>query len=514
MIPGIRQQELKTQVLPTNVPYVFEDLGVAKLLNFYHKSYFYINITQLRLTITQANGNINILRAPSTEAPGTNSQIFHQLENKLESLKNKLSFLIPTRHKRGLVNGLGSIIKLISGNLDENDLQMIMDNMNKLRENQNLLDSQNSKTLSIVRNITEKFETNLKIINENFNKTYTLMKQVYTFRNTYLYLFQEYIHLQTLEDFLDEILHSILLSSQKGANFFLLNPPELCVLEQHLKNIFSPEELIPFPSLTTIETLSLFKLSNIITENEIIFVLEIPIVQKETFRYKNVFPLVFNDRQLLILPETHILKAKKDFFVKDCMKAKNFHLCSDIMTNSCDLETLQDCIIVSVKNFSRISIMSNESLIVTSDSDIEIYDTCVNEKFQIPPNTIISQYCNLEIKGLYYHSKITHHNIAIPQIKRTTNIVSDIQLEKVQSLDEIKHSIDKNNIHLKLKDLYWHNVSNSIVTVIIVVISCILVLYFVQRKCIEKKGSKKDEDLHSEEMKNLHPGLQLSQLST
>lgn len=92
------QQELKIQALPTNIPYVFEDLGHAKLLDFYHKSYFYINITRLQLTILQAQNNINLFRmaaAPQT----TNSQIFLQLESKQKSLETKLFYLKSTRKK-------------------------------------------------------------------------------------------------------------------------------------------------------------------------------------------------------------------------------------------------------------------------------------------------------------------------------------------------------------------------------------------------------------------------------
>lgn len=49
-----------------------------------------------------------------------------------------------------------------------------MNNMNK---------TQKSKTLSIVRNITERFNKNLKIIRDNFNKTNVLFKQILSIRN-------------------------------------------------------------------------------------------------------------------------------------------------------------------------------------------------------------------------------------------------------------------------------------------------------------------------------------------
>lgn len=67
--------------------------------------------------------------------------------------------------------------------------------------------------------------------------------------------------------------------------------------------------------------------------------LAISIVHKYNYPYKNVYPLVSKDKQLLASPETHILKTKSDLFVNDCIRATNFHLCSDLLVNRCNLET-------------------------------------------------------------------------------------------------------------------------------------------------------------------------------
>lgn len=80
---------------------------------------------------------------PTIEVSSTNKQLFSQFENNFKS----------TNPKWQLLNGFGSKIKVISENLDDNDLSN-MNNMNKLLENQNLLESRNSKTLPMVRNIT------------------------------------------------------------------------------------------------------------------------------------------------------------------------------------------------------------------------------------------------------------------------------------------------------------------------------------------------------------------------
>lgn len=57
----------------------------------------------------------------------------------VEKLANKLKVLLYNRHKRGLINGIGSLSKLLFGTLDENDLTLINENIDKLFEDQNKL---------------------------------------------------------------------------------------------------------------------------------------------------------------------------------------------------------------------------------------------------------------------------------------------------------------------------------------------------------------------------------------
>lgn len=65
-----------------------------------------------------------------------------------------------------LINGLVSIF---NGYLAGNVLQMLMINMNEQPEIQHALEHQNSYTLSILKNINDRLDKNLKTISENFN---------------------------------------------------------------------------------------------------------------------------------------------------------------------------------------------------------------------------------------------------------------------------------------------------------------------------------------------------------
>lgn len=67
---------------------------------------------------------------------------------KIQQLESKLDSLLPhVRNRRGLINGLGTILKSISGNLDDDDGQNILAELNKSRNRTDILiEAQNKQT--------------------------------------------------------------------------------------------------------------------------------------------------------------------------------------------------------------------------------------------------------------------------------------------------------------------------------------------------------------------------------
>lgn len=67
---------------------------------------------------------------------------------KIQQLESKIDSLLPhVRNRRGLINGLGTILKSISGNLDDDDGQNILAELNKSRNRtDSLIEAQNKQT--------------------------------------------------------------------------------------------------------------------------------------------------------------------------------------------------------------------------------------------------------------------------------------------------------------------------------------------------------------------------------
>lgn len=85
------------------------------------------------------------------------------LNMKIQQLEEKIDSLLPhVRNRRGLINGLGTILKSISGNLDDSDGQNILAELSKSQNRTDILiEAQNKQTylnrdiIIRINNITE-----------------------------------------------------------------------------------------------------------------------------------------------------------------------------------------------------------------------------------------------------------------------------------------------------------------------------------------------------------------------
>lgn len=94
------------------------------------------------------------------------------LEFKIQYARGKLMSLYSHRTKRALVNVLGSAIKLIAGNPDSEDLEIINHNLATLERQENLLSKTISKQIIINEHIQNKIN-NITDILKKINKHIT-----------------------------------------------------------------------------------------------------------------------------------------------------------------------------------------------------------------------------------------------------------------------------------------------------------------------------------------------------
>lgn len=119
---------------------------------------FYDNSPRIKFFYTEVQPHISLI----------NKQ-FKSIENKLTQIK----YDTPNyRYKRGILNGIGSIWKALTGNLDASDGEYYTDCINKLKDDEhqieNLLKNQISVTTSTIKNFNYTIRK-LQIDEETFN---------------------------------------------------------------------------------------------------------------------------------------------------------------------------------------------------------------------------------------------------------------------------------------------------------------------------------------------------------
>lgn len=130
-------------------------LGPIKVISHYHSFLNHINLSDIRLQIqsvktqvlevgTQLNNKTLSLFEPHIE----------YLSTKLERISEQLQTLKPNRKKRALIDGLGSVIKSISGNLDYTDAIKYNNAIKVLQDNEIKLESEISNHIKLNKEST------------------------------------------------------------------------------------------------------------------------------------------------------------------------------------------------------------------------------------------------------------------------------------------------------------------------------------------------------------------------
>lgn len=118
----------KNGLLTINLDSVRINTGFERLI---HK----INLEQIRDNIIYIENLANNLN--------TSDHLQQTIQFKIKKAYEKLTGFFPKRSKRGLINALGKVIKLIAGNPDEEDLEIINQDLELLETNNNkIIDNQ------------------------------------------------------------------------------------------------------------------------------------------------------------------------------------------------------------------------------------------------------------------------------------------------------------------------------------------------------------------------------------
>lgn len=104
-------------ILGRQQPVATMQLGTTRIIHSFKRMYHVVHLSDYQRAVESFNYSLNLLKKEENI-----DELTLVLEQKIQQLQQRLNSLLPTkRSKRGLVNGLGSMIKVLTGNMDATD---------------------------------------------------------------------------------------------------------------------------------------------------------------------------------------------------------------------------------------------------------------------------------------------------------------------------------------------------------------------------------------------------------
>lgn len=308
----------------------------------------------------------------------------------LDDLTQQIQKLFNKRSKRGLINGLGNIIKSITGNLDQSDAEKYDNLIDKLKDNQKILQDQNEQIIKNEKHLTDKFNSKLEQIKLNENKLSESLNVVIDILNkkqtwqslidTEVKINKLLIIIQNLSEFCKHIELMLVICSLNKLDTTIINHDDLIQITGD-KDIW-----LQVDKITTYCRL----------ENEQIHTLLIePELSQNSYPLYQLYPIPFiHHKKLYELtepPTYYINKHNKNILIERFKReSNNINYCQTkgIEVNNCInnivlSENNDDCEIIEkyTKN-NVIQIPYTNNIIITSPVNQELVINCKNKNIK------------------------------------------------------------------------------------------------------------------------------------
>lgn len=303
-------------------------LGIARTILGYGNLIHIIRLDKYQQTIDGLEENLENFHHTDDMADSLLTT-----KTKLSELKQKLQALLPGyRTKRGLINGLGTLIKGITGNMDANDAlhlnQQIEEilNMNKnITNNMKTQSKLNHDMIQRFENITGHINSQQKIIAEYLNYTNVQFENKIRKHDVQIKYIQFLNHINynidILSSHLNSISEAIILAKLNLISKQILNQKELAKIHVELNK----QNVTIKSSQNVYEFLGLQAYFN---DTNIIFNVQIPILSNETYHMFHVIPLPLEQNKFIITKPYLILNPQNiQFFDNKCPKLEGVFYC-------------------------------------------------------------------------------------------------------------------------------------------------------------------------------------------
>lgn len=260
------------------------------------------------------------------------------LSYKLNKISTQLKSFEPRRVKRGLINPLGTIIKSITGNLDNDDALRFENALKILQKNDQESSINYNKHISLYKEMTFQQTQVLSNLSSNqqklvkafsflSNKTSTNSEEI----TIYSQLFQLFSILsENAQDLSYEIsrLENILAFSRTHSmHHSILSINDLITMISKLKAMYSPDEIL---NLDLRYYYDIISLGSYYIDQRIVIVLKFPIMSPHTYNLYRICPVPNKNSKIILPPFPYIATNSKEFVYMEaeCPKIDTWYICA------------------------------------------------------------------------------------------------------------------------------------------------------------------------------------------
>jgi len=317
-------------------------LGNAKLQTSSHNFLHFFNVEPLFNEIKELTKHYEEIKNTVIDPyyQQTLNNHFRIIEHYIQTLNELTKLFQPeTRQKRGLINGLGSIIKQITGNMDSHDEDKITEALKSIKLNQKNIAHQINHQYSINHEIIDKFNKTVENIQHNEKILYDRIDDLFQINYNNSKDLHQFLAESTLSQITNifSIITNVFQNLKTSLTFCKLNMLHSDIIMENdlMKELVKINKIhegkLPFEiNHKTIQSFTLLIKPTCHIENyEIVFVLTLPLFSSKSFQLFYLLPVPNKHFQIILSPIKYVLKNQSEIIPlsSSCELTQKVYLC-------------------------------------------------------------------------------------------------------------------------------------------------------------------------------------------
>ncbi|CAB3229508.1 unnamed protein product [Arctia plantaginis] len=328
-------------------------LGPARVTTHHHTFLQYIDLDRIEHEINELRGQLLSFehRLFSTTYTVYEPQIRY-LMNKTNHILEHLQTLEPSRTKRGFIDGLGSLVKSETGNLDYQDAIRYNKALEVLENNQNKINSELSNRASLNKEWMKEQSSVLERLVQNqieINNTLQSWSEKDSYRENSFHRYGRFTQtLIIITENANGVLNGLINIENKLAftrttttHHSMISLKVLRLMLSKLRLVYGPEQVV---DLELRDYYALIKSGLYFVNKQIVIFFKFPIVSKSTYDLYRLSLAPNRSHRVIIPPSPFLAINRKEFVYIEAKCPKYLHLSLCDETSHRRIRTTSDCI--------------------------------------------------------------------------------------------------------------------------------------------------------------------------